>query len=56
MQGTQQGEFLNISNHSGIGIFQIVDGKITAAWLEFDQVGLLQELGVILVCGQLAEG
>jgi hypothetical protein len=24
-----------------------VDGKITAAWLEFDQVGLLQQLGVI---------
>ena len=40
----------------GIGIVHVVDGKITAAWLEFDQVGLLQQLGVILVRGQLAEG
>ena len=62
LQGIQRREFLTIPPTGkqvtilGIGIVQVVDGKIAAEWLKFDQVGLLQQLGVILVRGQLAEG
>lgn len=32
---------------SGISIFQIEDGKITHAWLQLDQLGFLQQIGVL---------
>jgi steroid delta-isomerase-like uncharacterized protein len=32
---------------SGINISRIVDGKIVERWDEFDQVGMLQQLGVM---------
>jgi len=31
----------------GITIWRIVDGKITEEWSEFDQLGIMQQLGLI---------
>jgi steroid delta-isomerase-like uncharacterized protein len=60
MHGTQEKDFLSVPPTGkevttlGIGLFHVVNGKIAAEWLEFDQLGLIQELGVILVRGRLA--
>lgn len=60
--GTQQNEFLSVPPTGqrvttlGISVFRITSGKIAAEWLEFDQLGLIQQLGVILVRGRLATG
>jgi steroid delta-isomerase-like uncharacterized protein len=62
VHGTQQNEFLSVPptgkqiTSLGIALFHVVDGKIAAEWLEFDQLGLVQQLGVILVRGRLADG
>jgi predicted ester cyclase len=32
---------------SGTGIFRIVDGKATDNWVNFDALGLMQQLGVV---------
>lgn len=60
MHGTQRNDFLSVPATGqrittiGIAMFQLVDGKIAVEWLEFDQLGLIQQLGVILVRGRLA--
>ncbi len=60
MHGTQEKDFLSVPPTGkevttlGIGLFHVVNGKIAAEWLEFDRLGLIQELGVILVRGRLA--
>ncbi len=60
--GTQLNEFLSVPPTGkqittlGIALFHIEGGKIAAEWLEFDQLGLVQQLGVILVRGRLASG
>ncbi len=53
VSGTHQGEFLGIDptgNHvaiTGIDVLRIVDGKIVEHWGNFDDLGMLQQLGVI---------
>ncbi|MBI1924864.1 ester cyclase, partial [Candidatus Poribacteria bacterium] len=56
-RGTHKGEFLGIPPTgkpviaTGIGIFHIVGGLIEEDWLLLDNVGLLQQLGVIPPAG-----
>jgi steroid delta-isomerase-like uncharacterized protein len=40
---------------TGIWIDRIVDGRITERWSEFDQLGMLQQLGALPAPGQPAE-
>lgn len=52
-QGTQQGELQGIPptgksmTLTGIEIMRVSGGKIVEGWVEFDQLGMLQQLGVI---------
>ena len=52
-RGTQTGEFQSIpatgrtAAVSGIAIYRVSEGKVVEQWLEYDQLGLLQQLGVI---------
>ena len=52
-RGTHQGELMGIPptgkqvTLTGISIDRIVNGNIVERWLEFDQLGLLQQLGAI---------
>ena len=34
------------------GIFRVVDGRVTDNWVNFDMLGLLQQLGVVQAPGQ----
>src|SRR5579884_455889 len=58
--GTQQGELMGIppsGKHvsiGGISIYRITDGKMQQAWIEYDMLGLLQQLGVVPPAGQTA--
>lgn len=51
--GTHQGEFFGIPptgkpiKSTGINIFRIEDGKIVEHWNNADDLGVLQQLGVI---------
>lgn len=51
--GTQQGELQGIAptgkpiNVTGIEIMRVSGGKIVEGWVDFDQLGMLQQLGVI---------
>lgn len=51
--GTHQGELMGIPatnkqvTVTGIEIDRLVDGKIVEHWAEFDQMGMMQQLGVI---------
>ncbi len=38
---------------TGISIFKIVDGRIAEEWTEFDQLGMMQQLGAIPAPGQV---
>lgn len=52
-RGTHQGEFRGIVptgnevSLTGIGIFRFSEGKVVESWDNFDQLGLLQQLGAI---------
>ena len=52
-QGTHQGELQGIPptgkqiTLTGIEIMRVSGGKIVEGWVEFDQLGMLQQLGVI---------
>jgi steroid delta-isomerase-like uncharacterized protein len=52
-RGTQTGVFQGIpatgstATVSGIAIYRLAEGKVVEQWLEYDQLGLLQQLGVI---------
>ena len=52
-RGTQQGELMGIAptgkqvSIGGISIYRIADGKMQQAWIEYDMLGLLQQLGVV---------
>ncbi len=56
--GTHQGEFMGISptgnqvTVAGIDIVRLEGGKIVEHWANFDQMGLMQQLGVIPAPGQ----
>ena len=51
--GTQKGELMGIApsgkhvSIGGISIYRIVNGKMDQAWIEYDMLGLLQQLGVV---------
>jgi steroid delta-isomerase-like uncharacterized protein len=53
MRGTHQGEFRGIAptgnriTVTGIGIFRFSDGKVVESWDNFDQLGMMQQLGAI---------
>ena len=53
MRGTHQGEFRGIAptgkelDITGIGIFRFSDGKVVESWDNFDQLGMMRQLGVI---------
>jgi steroid delta-isomerase-like uncharacterized protein len=55
---TQTGDFLGIPatgkqiEVKGIEVFRIADGKITELWASMDNLGMLQQLGVIPPMGQ----
>jgi len=60
--GTHQGEFRGIAptgnriEVTGIGIFRFSDeGKVVESWDNMDQLGMMQQLGVIPVPEQQAE-
>jgi steroid delta-isomerase-like uncharacterized protein len=56
--GTHEGPFMGLPptgknvTMTGITIYRIVNGKIQEAWSNFDQLGVLQQLGVVPVQGQ----
>ena len=58
LRGTHQGNFMGIpaSNKkitvSAIAALDILDGKVTQLHAEFDQVGLMQQLGALPASGQ----
>ncbi len=53
-RGTHRGEMMGIKptgkqvTYTGIGIDKVVDGTIVEMWLNFDALGLLQQLGAVL--------
>jgi steroid delta-isomerase-like uncharacterized protein len=55
MHGTHQGEFRGLAptgkqvNITGIGIFRFSGGKVVESWDNFDQLGLMRQLGAIPV-------
>jgi steroid delta-isomerase-like uncharacterized protein len=57
-RGTHQGVFQSIPptgksvTMTGMAIWRVVDGKIAEHWVEFDALGLMQQLGVIPAPGQ----
>ena len=56
-RGTRQGEFQGIPptgkqvTGSGISIHRLASGKLAEAWVNFDALGILQQLGVIPAMG-----
>jgi steroid delta-isomerase-like uncharacterized protein len=57
-RGTHRGEFQGIpatgrsASVTGIGIYRVASGKIVEQWGIFDQLGMMQQLGVIPAPGQ----
>jgi steroid delta-isomerase-like uncharacterized protein len=53
MRGIHRGEFRGIAptgkgvDVTGIGIFRFSDGKVVESWDNFDQLGMMRQLGVI---------
>jgi steroid delta-isomerase-like uncharacterized protein len=51
--GTQQGPLMGIpatGKHvsiTGISIYRVVNGKMQAAWIEYDMLGLMQQIGMV---------
>ena len=60
--GTHQGEFMGIAptgnriEFSGIDILRIAEGKVAEHWGNFDNLGMLQQLGAIPEPGQQPGG
>ena len=58
--GTHQGEFMGLPptgkrvTVAGIDLVRIEAGKLSEHWANFDQLGLLQQLGAIPALGQAA--
>jgi steroid delta-isomerase-like uncharacterized protein len=56
--GTHQGEYYGIPatgkpvNWTSTVAFRIADGKIREAWLNYDQFGLMQQLGIVSMTGE----
>jgi steroid delta-isomerase-like uncharacterized protein len=58
LRGTHQSKFMGIPptgkpvTVTGIAVDRIVGGKFVEGWLNFDALGMLQQLGVIPALGQ----
>ena len=58
-RSTHAGEFTQIAPTgkqvvvNGINIHRVADGKIVETWVQFDQLGMLQQLGVVPAPGQV---
>ena len=58
LHGTHQGDFMGMPptgrqvTGTGISIFRIVNGKVVEQWANYDDLGLLQQLGVVPAPGQ----
>ena len=58
MRGTHEGEFRGIPptgsklEITGIGIFRFSEGKVVESWDNFDQLGMMRQLGAIPSSGQ----
>ena len=56
--GTHKGDLMGIpptgvqETHTGITIERIADGKVVEVWINWDALGMLQQLGVIPPLGQ----
>jgi predicted ester cyclase len=54
VEGTHQGVFLSVppTGKQGTGhiitIYRIADGKMAEVWCEADQLGMMQQLGLVL--------
>jgi steroid delta-isomerase-like uncharacterized protein len=52
-RGTQTGPLMNIppsgkvGEATGMALFRLADGKIAEAWVNYDMLGLLQQIGAI---------
>jgi predicted ester cyclase len=52
-RGTHQGELMGIAptgnrvEVTAVGIWRVAEGKIAEAWLVFDALGMMQQLGVV---------
>jgi predicted ester cyclase len=52
-RGTHRGEFRGIAptgnevSLTGMGIFRFSEGKVVESWDNFDQLGMLRQLGAI---------
>jgi steroid delta-isomerase-like uncharacterized protein len=61
MHGTHTGEFMGISatgkqlTGTGISIYRIANGKIVEDWSNSDELGMMQQLGVIPPMGEGGE-
>jgi steroid delta-isomerase-like uncharacterized protein len=61
MHGTHRGEFRGIAptgkelEITGIGIFRFSEGKVVESWDNFDQLGMMRQLGAIPSREQAAE-
>lgn len=61
MHAIHGGEFMGIAptgrqvENTGIDVFRLVDGKIAEAWHVEDNLGLMQQLGVIPESGEAME-
>lgn len=53
MRGTHKGEFMGIAptgrqvTFTGIGIRRIAGGKLVEIWMNMDDLGMMQQLGVV---------
>jgi steroid delta-isomerase-like uncharacterized protein len=60
-RGTHQGELMGMPatgkyvTYTGIGIDTVVNGTITDMWLNFDALGMLQQLGAVPSPGEMAK-
>jgi steroid delta-isomerase-like uncharacterized protein len=58
LRGTNSGSFQGmpptgkVVDATGTGIFRVVDGRVTDNWVNFDMLGLLQQLGIVPAPGQ----
>jgi predicted ester cyclase len=60
-RGTNQGELMGMPatgkhvTYVGIGIDKVVNGTITEMWLNFDALGMLQQVGAVPSPGEMAK-
>jgi predicted ester cyclase len=53
INGTHTADFLGIPPTgkmiymTGMSMYRVVDGKLTDGWVQYDQLGLMQQLGVV---------